>query len=65
MDYLNLEKLFKPFPSVNRFASKLAPNIPNSILRNPSSCYFASFLIVWQTSFVNKPVSSSDLKKWL
>ena len=28
---------------VNRFPYKLAPNLPNNMLRNPTICCFASF----------------------
>ena len=45
--------LFVPLP-VNKFLNKLAPNIPNSTPRNPPFCYFASFLIVSLTPFINK-----------
>ena len=31
---------------VNRFPNKLAPNVPNSILKNVPFCFMASFLIV-------------------
>ena len=49
-----------PLP-VNRFPYKLAPNVPNNIPRNAPFCYFASFLVVSLTRFINKPDSSSDL----
>ena len=49
--------LIVPSPTLN----KLAPDVPNNILRNAPLCYFASFLIVLLTSFINKPDSSSDL----
>ena len=50
-----------PLPS-NRFPNKLAPNVPNSILRSPLFYSFASFLVVSLMSFINKLDSSS---KWL
>ena len=31
------------------------------MLKNPLFCFFASFLIVWLTSFINKPDSSRQL----
>ena len=37
--------LLDPLP-VNRFPNNIAPNLPNSILRNCPSCYLASFLLV-------------------
>ena len=49
-----------PLP-VNKFPNKLAPNIPNIILRNPPFYSFTSFLIVLVTPFIDKPDSSSDL----
>ena len=51
--------LIVPLP-VNKFLSKVAPNVPNNIQRNHSFCYFAS-LTVLLMSFINKPDSSSDL----
>ena len=44
---------------VNKFANKLAPIIPNSILKNPLFYSFVSFLIVLVTSF-NKIFESSS-----
>ena len=44
-----------------RFPIKLAPNLPNNMLRNPPFCSFASFLFVSLTLFINKPHYSSDL----
>ena len=52
--------LFIPLP-VNIFPNKLATNVLNKILRNPSFCYFASFWIVSLTPLNNKPESSRDL----
>ena len=48
-----------PFP-VKRFPNKLAPNMPNNILRNPPFCSFTSFLTVLVTLSNNKPESSRD-----
>ena len=47
--------------SNNRFSNKLAPYIPNNILRNPPFYSFATCLIVLLTHFINKPDSSSDM----
>ena len=52
--------LIVPLP-VNRFPNKLAPNVPNNILRSATFCSFASFLIVSLTHYMNKLDSSSDL----
>ena len=52
--------LIVPLP-VNRFFNKLAPTVPNNILRNPPSCSFVAFLIDWPTSFINKPDYARDL----
>ena len=41
---------------VNRFPNKLAPNIPNNLVKNPPFCSFASFWIVSLTQ--NNPESS-------
>ena len=52
-----------PLP-VSKFPNKLdklVPKVPNNITRNSPFCSFASFLIVWLTSFINKPDSSRDL----
>ena len=43
------------------FPSRLAPNVPNSTLRNPPFCSFASFLIVSLTPSNNHTESSRDL----
>ena len=51
--------LFTPLP-VRRFPNKLAPNVPNNILRNPPFCFFISFLTDSVIPFNNKPESSSD-----
>ena len=45
----------------DRFPNKLAPNVLNSIPRNPPLCSFTSFLIFLLTPFINKPDSSRDL----
>ena len=39
-----------PFP-VNKFPNKLAPKVPNNILKNPPFCSFVSFVIVLVTPF--------------
>ena len=39
-----------PFPA-NKFPNKLAPKVPNNILKNPPFCSFVSFLIVFGDSF--------------
>ena len=47
-----------PFPDkffVNRSPSKLAPNVPNNILKIPPFCSFVSFLIVFVTPFNKTP----------
>ena len=41
--------------SANIFPKRLAPNVPNSIPRNPPFCSFASFLIVSLTPSNNNP----------
>ena len=46
---------------VNRFANKLAHNVPNYIQTNPLFCVFASFLIVALTPLIYKPDSQRDL----
>ena len=43
------------------FPSKLAPSVPNDILRNPPFYSLASFWIVLITPFNNKPDSSRNL----
>ena len=45
----------------NRFPNTLALYLPNNIQRSPSFCSLASFLIVWLTSFINKPDSQYDV----
>ena len=52
--------LIVPLP-VNRFSNKLAAKVTNNIPRNSPFCYFALFLIVSLTPFINKPDSSRDL----
>ena len=47
--------------SVNRFPNKLAPNVPNNILRNPPFWFFTASLIISLMPFINKPVSTRDL----
>ena len=46
-----------PFP-INKFPNKLAPRVPNNILKNPPFCSFVSFSIVLVTPF-NKILESS------
>ena len=48
-----------PF-SLKRFPNERAPKFPNNIPRNPSFCYFASFLIISFTIFINNPNSLRD-----
>ena len=45
----------------NIFLNRLAPRVPNTILRNPPFCSFASFLIVSLTPSNNNPESLRDL----
>ena len=45
---------------INRFLNKLAPNVTNSILRNPLFWSFASFFIVSPMLFINKLDSTLD-----
>ena len=52
--------LFIPLPA-NIFPNKLAPNVPNNILRNTLFCSLTSFQIVSLAPFNNKPESSRDL----
>ena len=52
--------LILPLP-VNKFPNKPALKVPNNIPRNPPVCFFASFLTVSLTPFINKPDSSRDL----
>ena len=52
--------LITPLPA-NIFPNRLAPNVPNNILRNPPFCSLASFLIVSLTPSNNNPESSRDL----
>ena len=52
---------FAPLPA-NRFLNKLAPEIPNNVLQIQHLLFFfASFLIVLLTSFINEAKSSIDL----
>ena len=41
--------LIIPFPPVNKFPNKLAPNVPSNILKNPPLCSLVSFSIVLLT----------------
>ena len=52
--------LITPLPA-NIFSNRLAPYVPNSILRNHPFCSFASFLIVSLTPSNNNPESPRDL----
>ena len=52
--------LIVPLPA-DRFPNKLAPKVPNNILKNPPFYSFASFLIVLPTPYFNSPDSSRDL----
>ena len=47
--------------SADIFPNKKAANIPNSIPKMPPFCYFALFLFVLETRFINKPESSKDV----
>ena len=48
------------FLPVNKLPNKLAPKVPNNILRNHLFCSFASFLIILLMPFINNP-DSRDL----
>ena len=52
--------LFIPVPA-NIFPTKLAPNVPYNILRNPPFCSFALFSFFSLTPYKNKSESSRDL----
>ena len=45
---------------VNRLSNKLAPNVPNNMLRNPPFVFSALFLIALLPLFINKPDSSRE-----
>ena len=49
------------FPPVNKLPNKLAPNVPNNILKNPPLCSLVSFLIVLLTHFNKIPDFSRAL----
>ena len=53
--------LIVPVP-VNRLPNKVASKVPNKIPRNPTFCSCVSVLIVWLTSFINKPDYKADNK---
>ena len=55
----SLTRCYRSFPD-KRFPNKLAPNVPNNILKNPPFCSFTSFWAVSATPFKNKPESSGD-----
>ena len=57
--YIPLPFLFTLFP-VRRFPNKLAPSVPNNVLRNPPFCSFTSFLTDSVTPVNNNPESSRD-----
>ena len=48
-----------PFPPVNKFPNKLAPNVPINILKSPPLCYLVSFSIVLVTPFNKIPEFSN------
>ena len=48
-----------PFPPVNKFPNKLAPNVPSNILKNPPLCSLVSFSIVLVTPFNKIPEFSN------
>ena len=48
-----------PFPPVNKFLNKLAPNVPSNILKNPPLCSLVSFSIVLVTPFNKIPEFSN------
>ena len=52
--------LITPLP-VNALPDILEVNVPNSIEKNLSFCYFVPFLIVSLIPFTSNPDSSSDL----
>ena len=52
--------LIIPLPA-NIFPNKLAPNVPNRILKKPPLCSFASSFIESPTPFHSIPESSRDL----
>ena len=51
--------LIIPFPPVNKFPNKLAPNVPSNIIKNPPLCYLVSFSIVLLTPFNKIPEFSN------
>ena len=51
--------LIIPFPPVNKFPNKLAPNVPSHILKNSPLCSLVSFSIVLLTPFNKIPELSS------
>ena len=53
--------LIVPLP-VNRLPNKVASKVLNKIPRNPPFCSCVSVLIVWLTSFINKPDYKADNK---
>ena len=55
-----LPAVIVPLP-VNRFPNKLAPKVHNNVPRNPPFYFFASFLLVLLTLFIDNPDSSRDV----
>lgn len=55
---------FQTLPA-NKFIYKLSSNVPISMLKNPSFCYLASFLVVSRKTSTNKPDSSIDLTSFM
>ena len=51
--------LIIPFPPVNKFPNKVAPNIPSNILKNPPLYSLVSFSIVLLTPFNKIPEFSN------
>ena len=53
--------LIIPLPLVNKFPNKLAPNVPNNMLKNPPFFFFTSCSIVLPTPFNKMPDFSKAL----
>ena len=56
--------LIVPLPA-NRFPNKLAPKVPNNILKNPPFYSFASFLNVSLMPCIDEPESLKDLTTFI
>ena len=56
--------LIVPLPA-DRFPNKLAPKVPNNILKNPPFYSFASFLTVFLMPCIDEPESSKDLTTFI